>query len=217
MGTVDPTNHWSCPICIENFFPYHNIENSEDFVSAQIEMNNFNIDIANNVLFDPFDFNDDGGALDDIDPDGNYFNIHATHITENCKYKYPNQLTNEIKKINSNFSTMHLNIRSIKKNFTDLNTLLNNLDHPFSILGLTETWLKPYNTSLFDIKGYIHENLTRPSKIGGGVSIYINENLNYKTRPDLTYQDQNYEMLWIEIDKTNLLTTKKLCYRHHIP
>ena len=79
-------------------------------------------------------------------------------------------------------SVLHLNARSLKKNFSEVNTLLNTFDNTFSAIGVTETWLKSHNVSLYNIDGYVVEHSTRVTKIGGGVSLYINEKYNYKTR-----------------------------------
>ena len=39
------------------------------------------------------------------------------------------------------FSIMHVNIRSINNKFDDFTEYLRSLDHKFSIIGLSETWL----------------------------------------------------------------------------
>ena len=60
------------------------------------------------------------------------------------------------------------------------------------------------NADAFGIKGFNHESITRSNKNGGGVSIFRNENLSYKNRPDLTIMTNSTEMLWIEIDGASL-------------
>ena len=60
---------------------------------------------------------------------------------------------------------------------------------PFQLIGLTETWLNDTNKDLFKLKNYDFVNMNRSTKIGGGVGIYIANQLNYKTRSDLNLSD----------------------------
>ena len=51
------------------------------------------------------------------------------------------------------FSLLHLNIRSLECNLHNLTNLLNNLNIKFSVIGISETWLKNCTHSV-DIEGY---------------------------------------------------------------
>ena len=62
-------------------------------------------------------------------------------------------------------------------------------------------------TSLVDIRGYTFERNNRSSK-GGGVGVYIKENIEYIRRNDLN--DENVEAVWIEILQNN---SKNALYR----
>ena len=48
----------------------------------------------------------------------------------------------------------HSNIRSIRKNLDCFKMLMDDLQHEFSLLGVTETWLKDDDCALFDTEGY---------------------------------------------------------------
>jgi hypothetical protein len=96
----------------------------------------------------------------------------------------------------------------MNQNYSELNTLLHTLDHSFSFIGSTETWLKSYNASLYNLDGYSHEYLTRESKMGGGISMYTNDKLEYKLHTDLNHLNLNIEIIWIEIEKKELFTNK---------
>ena len=73
-------------------------------------------------------------------------------------------------------SILHLNIRSIKKNFENFKLFLSSLSFDFSVICFSETWLHessltsqsldelPHYKSIYQIKNYGK---------GGGVSIYI--------------------------------------------
>ena len=72
----------------------------------------------------------------------------------------------------------------------------------FPIVGISETWLDDYH-HFSDIVGYNFLHKPRVTRIGGGVGLYIGENLNYKERPDLAFPvDGSAESLFVEINRT---------------
>ena len=76
-----------------------------------------------------------------LDPDSNYYNI--IHHVDNCDYydeKTFKRLTQIYKDIN--FSILYLNIQSILNKHDDLVACLDSLKYKFSVIGLTEKWLK---------------------------------------------------------------------------
>jgi exonuclease III len=196
-----------------SIFPFYIVENNEELANPTLSCHHYNIDDLEAMLFDPFNSDaDEPNLFDDIDPDKKFYNLNDNNITKRCKYSYPETLCNLTKDwpLLNNFSLMHHNIRSLRKNHTNFEILLKTIGHKFSIIGLTETWLKDHNTALYELDGYAHEFLTRPIKAGGGVSMFISENLNYKVREDLSYIDNNFEFLWIEVDKTSLNKTNNI-------
>ena len=96
---------------------------------------------------------------------------------------------------------MHINIRSAVKNLHHLETYLANLNYSFQIAAISESWLKDHNAPLYCLEGYQAEHNTRPSKGGGGVSLYIKEGVEYIIRKELTYQNACIESLFIEVRK----------------
>ena len=54
---------------------------------------------------------------------------------------------------------------------------------------------------MYNIDGYSLISKCRPSKAGGGVALYLKNNLNYKLRSDFTCSESNYEMICVEITK----------------
>ena len=162
--------HWICTKCLSNLFPFYCIEDTHDFLNTIQNVNLPNLLNIENMLFDPFNTNQDGGALDDLDPDDGYYNLQNIFNNNTCKYSYPDQLADKIKNwtLPPNISILHHNIRNTRQNYTELTSLLNSLNHSFSVLGLTETWLKPYNASLYSLDGYAHKYLTREKNNGGG-------------------------------------------------
>ena len=55
----------------------------------------------------------------------------------------------------------------------------------FNIIGLVETWMKDRPHEYFEIDGYSLELTNRQNKRGGGVCLYVDENINYRVRNDL--------------------------------
>ena len=107
--------------------------------------------------------------------------FRCDHFTQNRF----NELFDKTRSSFSNcFSLLHLNIRSLPRNYDNFTRFLANVDSKFSIMGVTETWLKDSGYSL-DIEGYDFIPNPRPSRIGGGVGIYVDNDLEFKLRPDL--------------------------------
>ena len=64
------------------------------------------------------------------------------------------------------FSLLHLNKRSVSKNFDSFKHLLNSLGKPIKIIGLTETWLNDTNNDNFNIEKYDFITSNRSNKKG---------------------------------------------------
>ena len=130
---------------------------------------------------------DDGSILSDIDPDLNIlFNMNDTihnssRYYDNCSFRATFNKHTHI------FSMLNANIRGIATNLEKFKFLLDDLDHSFPIIGLTETWLKPHNVDCFFIKGYSHEYNLRHNRVGGGVSLFISNKIMYLLRNDIQF------------------------------
>ena len=97
---------------------------------------------------------------------------------------------------------MHVNCRSLPKNFNSLQILVQYLDRPITAIALTETWLKEYMTDLYDLPDYNLVCNSRAKKAGGGVGLYINKNLEFKVRHDLSFMSADLESIFVEISQT---------------
>ena len=74
------------------------------------------------------------------------------------------------------FSLFHLNARSLVKNQDALAHLLANINHKFSVLATTETWVKEsrqsnVNDLSFESYNFISNHIA--NKIGGGVGLFM--------------------------------------------
>jgi hypothetical protein len=97
-------------------------------------------------------------------------------INCNCVYHELSSLPN-----NMHDSILHLNIRSIAHKVEDLEALLTILKTPI-ILALTETWMHNDDCSFINIPNYTFISSPRIIGQGGGVGIFINDCINYKTK-----------------------------------
>ena len=120
-----------------------------------------------------------------------------------CDYCLPNDFNSPSNHNNNNnkyLSILNLNIRSIANKFDSFNNLLSTLKHPFSIISLTETWLNDHTSINFNLNNYNFVSSNRAKRKGGGVGLYVSNNLNYKIRTDLNMHEEGIiESLFIEI------------------
>ena len=97
------------------------------------------------------------------------------------------------------FSLFHLNARSLVKNQDALAHLLANVNHKFSVLAKNETWVKESNVNDLSFEGYNFVSNQRTNKIGGGVGLFIDQNLSYKILPESNVSDANIvESLFVD-------------------
>ena len=127
---------------------------------------------------DESDYENTNRNMTDLDPD---YNCITRNNVLTIKYYLENDFNNIIK-TNDNYAKglflINLSVRSIPKNIEKLSNYLLSLDIQFSRIGLTETRLKEDSSKLYELPEYkgIH-HLTRPSRKGGGVSLYIHKKL----------------------------------------
>ena len=117
------------------------------------------------------------------------------------KYYSPNsfsQLKNK-SAITNSFSLFHNNVRSLKRNLENFQIhLLEELNYPFSIIGITETRITQETICDFNpsIPNYRFEFVPTPLA-AGGVGMYINDSLNYTVIERCS--NEAFQALWIEI------------------
>ena len=92
---------------------------------------------------------DDGSILSDIDLDLNIlFNMNDT-IHNSSRYYDTCSFCATFNKHTHIFLMLDANIRGIATNLDTFKFLLDDLDQPFPIIGLTETWLNPIMLIVF--------------------------------------------------------------------
>ena len=108
---------------------------------------------------------------------------------------------------------LHLKVRSIPANLSAFQSYLNTLEHHFSIIGLTETRLKPLNVSVSCIEGYNHVGITRENTNGGGVSLFISQEFVYSEMNDLCMITDYTECMFVELSTKDSLYVVGVVYR----
>ena len=143
-----------------------------------------------------------------IDPDINHFDLNPINFEPHSINSFINrktQMTKSLKIINHN-------ARSLMKEgrIDEYQLYLNSLQCQFDILLFTETWLKQENKDHCKFDGYQPIHLIRPiddhidfKERGGGISIFVKDNLSFKHRSDLTTMLPFMECSFIEISYNN--------------
>ena len=176
LRKLSSQNGWWCKNCIM-LFPFHELNNDEFLLHVNtlgnMYVNNLphkymssNIYEGGESRTDNFEFN--------IDPDCNLFN----HISKTCKYYSEDNFQTDVN--NNGFSIIHLNARSISKNFSQINQFLCDLRFAFDIIAISESWMDSSKSSEYDIKGYEVIHQVRQGKRGGGCSLYVRDVLKFK-------------------------------------
>ena len=91
---------------------------------------------------------------------------------------------------------LHLNVRSVLHKISELRILFSRKN--FAVIGFTETWLNDsINDEEINIDGYKVVRHDRTSRSGGGVCIYIRNDITFNINPDIPTDD--IESLWINV------------------
>ena len=119
---------------------------------------------------------------------------HSNNSRSNSENSNDNTNYNPLK----DFSLFHWNARSLNKNFDSFELLLLSLQNfPFSAIGITETWLGHASPNLFNLDKYKMFRSDRKRGRGGGVALYIYNELRVKIRTDIHIE--GCESLFVEI------------------
>ena len=123
---------------------------------------------------------------DSQDPDENFFNAFNF---KDSQYFTPEEFSQNLNSFDkSSFSLLHLNIRSLQKNFNSLLNLLITLKFEFKVICITETWCsdnaKDHN--LFELPQYKYIHQVRRAGKGGSIAVFLQESLTFNIRHDLS-------------------------------
>ena len=110
----------------------------------------------------------------------------------------------------SYFSLICINIRSLKRHFTELQTLLHLCKHAFSLVIVCETWLCSDFDNMFHLDGYLFHTLCRTENYGG-IRLYYRSHLNVEVLNNQTLIHDSCEILASKITIKNLGPINLFC------
>lgn len=104
------------------------------------------------------------------------------------------------------------NSRSLKSvgNFNNFKILLHQLNMSLDFIALSETWWEDRSKNLYKLAGYNLESVSRVSKSGGGIAIYIRNDHSYEV---IRTFNGEYQKLVIKISSKHDTMTLVLYYR----
>ena len=158
--------------------------------------------------FNPFHIESFSDTEDERDPDENFFNELSTQKFD-CSYLFTNEIESFLseKENSETINGIHVNIRSLPRNFDNLLDILRDSNYSFNILCITETWCTDSalkSNSNLDLPNFdLISQERKTNKRGSGVLIYIHKHLNCNLRNDLCVSDKDKEILTIETSREN--------------
>ena len=175
------TSDFTCARCVEDIFPFGKIDDDLEYFSTlfiyshglkasgqsitNVGLGQLNL-MSKSLKFDK-----------DLDPSRNCLNQYraSNYHTEDSF----NSLSCQLKPGN-NFSIVHINARSLVKNYDEICNLIRRLHHKFSVIAITETWTDKNSEELMDIDGYNKIMKHRENKKGGGVALFIDSKFKFE-------------------------------------
>ena len=163
---------------------------------------------VSSLRFDPLCFDSTLNAHSNVtDTDCNIDNVMKC----DCSYFDSDTLNQYIKNTSCKLSLYHFNARSLNRHANDVTNHLATLNCHFNIYGFTETWFKDNDDSnLVDIEGYSAVNCNRKGRNGGGASLFIDNDIEYTNRDDLTIKCEDCDSIFIEIKRKERGLTRKI-------
>ena len=165
------------------------------------------------------------GCLDNIDFDtvNEFLSPPESELNNSSQLNFtPEEFNDFIEKKYSNndlckyLSCIHVNTRSLCRNFDALSLFLSSLSVQTKVVGITETWLSDNSpVSLCNIHGYEFVGNNRKSKRGGGVGLYVHKDISFNRRCDLDINTDFLESIFVEI--TNYSTSMLICVMYRPP
>ena len=198
--------------CLQEALPFQTINNDDLRSTFRYTIHDL-INIFNSIDEQIFDF--------ESEIDTNFID---------CKYMYRHDLRNiSLSECVANeLSIIHLNIRSVFKNFSALKVLLSKFPRMPDIICLSETNIVLKNDELTGKMIVNNDNNDQfiPSTDGydfirndckstkGGAGIFVKHDLEYSLREDLLLNVNDCENVWLEVNVKNTKFIVASLYRH---
>ena len=132
------------------------------------------------------------------------------------RYYNINEYTSEVITRGDRYiNIIHMNIRSIQKNFDVFKTFLNSLPKPPDFIALTETWMRESSKHLYSLDGYVSHNLVRTNREHGGITIFIKDIFSFELINEYCFINDNIEICTARLKILNFSYVISVIYRPH--
>ena len=163
LDTKRKNENWLCFGCITKDLPFSHIDNNELFLELENKTKLLNSTPSFTIQ----------SLLDEM-PGQNFETDEFMSETITSRYFTPAEFL-QAKIPKSKFSMLHINIASLGAHIDELRNLLCALDHPFDIIGISETRLHEQEPLVnIDIEGYNFKHTPTTTQCGGA-GIYIKD------------------------------------------
>ena len=143
-------------------------------------------------------------------------------IDVNCSYLDPSELGDHHLAHHkaSEFTIFHNNIRSISKNFNEIETdLFVNCNQYPDLMAFTDTQLIE-GADAPVVEGYIFEGVPSPTGRAGGVGLYLSNSIEYSVTSEYSLNEFKCEDLWLKLKVDSNSRSKDdliigVVYRHN--
>jgi hypothetical protein len=134
-----------------------------------------------------------------IDPNNLFDSIDTS-----CSYFTDTEFKKNVSAIQG-LSFIHFNARSLCSNFDSIKTYIQDLNKPFDVIAISETWLNEHvNIKDYSIDNYQLYNTNRTSKRGGVVLLYVLNNYEVELITQMSLcVDDILESITVEIQIPN--------------
>lgn len=104
----------------------------------------------------------------------------------------------------TSFILLHVNIRSLKKHYSEMNLLLDPFMNSIDCLVISETNIKDCDEALFQNKSFETITNNRKNKRGGGIMVMVNKKWNIKNSKKITFSRAEAVQIDIENEKEQI-------------
>ena len=135
-------------------------------------------------------------------------------INSLSKYFNFDEYSSSIDSLDNNYlNLIHINIRSLHKNFDCLKSFLSCLPKTPDIIAITETWLQEHTKHLYSMEGYDSFHLVRTNREHGGITVFAKCELKADTLSQFSFINDNIEIFTTIIELENSKFIISVIYR----
>ena len=127
--------------------------------------------------------------------------VDTEHIQDSCKYYSLPINTPSLQ----GFSILHVNARSLKNKMDSFLTFLHASGVEWSVICVSETWLKKDILSYFNIDDYDLFASCREAMEGGGTAVYVHKKYSAKGRQDLIAINSENSFVEVQLQYRNVV------------